>query len=119
MIWEPSREFIEETNVWRFMRRLGFADREAFLRFSREEPERFWGEILREMDVEWFEPYSQVLDDSRGPEWAQWFIGGKLNIAHNCLNRWAESDRVACLWESEDGAAGAVTFHEVRDHRLG
>ena len=37
------------------------------------------------MDVEWFEPYTRVLDASRGPEWAQWFIGGKLNIAHNCL----------------------------------
>src|SRR5260370_32878079 len=42
MVWEPSREFIERTNVWRFMQRLGFRDREAFLHFSREEPERFW-----------------------------------------------------------------------------
>ena len=36
MIWEPTREFVESTNVWRFMQRLGFDDREAFLRFSRE-----------------------------------------------------------------------------------
>ena len=67
------------------MQRLGFDDREAFLGFSRKDPERFWAEILREMDIEWFEPYTRVLDASRGPEWAQWFIGGKLNIAHNCL----------------------------------
>ena len=49
------------------MQRLGFADREAFLRFSREEPEHFWGEILTEMNVEWFEPYTRVLDASAGP----------------------------------------------------
>ncbi len=114
MIWEPSREFIERTNVWRFMQRLGFADREAFLRFSREEPERFWDEILREMNVEWFEPYTRVLDASRGPEWAQWFIGGKLNIAHNCLNRWAATDRIACLWEGESGETRTVTFAELQ-----
>jgi acetyl-CoA synthetase len=115
MIWEPSREFIERTNVWRFMQRLGFSDREAFLRFGREDPERFWDELMREMRVEWFEPYRQVLDASRGPEWAQWFVGGRLNIAHNCLDRWADSGRVACLWEAENGATREVTFGEIRN----
>ncbi|HEX3748746.1 MAG TPA: AMP-binding protein [Bryobacteraceae bacterium] len=114
MIWEPSREFIERTNVWSFMQRLGFSDREAFLRFSRDEPERFWDEMMREMRVEWFHPYRQVLDASRGPEWAQWFVGGRLNIAHNCLDRWADSGRIACLWEAENGATRQVTFRELR-----
>ncbi len=90
-IWEPAPEFIERTNVWRFMRRLGFADRDDFLRFSRENPERFWDEMMREMRVEWFHSYRQVLDLTNGPEWAQWFVGGRINIAHNCLDRWAET----------------------------
>jgi acetyl-CoA synthetase len=101
MIWEPAREFIEHTNVWRFMQRLGFDDREDFLRFSRDNPERFWDEIMQEMQVAWFHPYHQVLDLRSGPEWAQWFTGGRLNIAYNCLDRWAGSDpsRVACISE--------------------
>jgi acetyl-CoA synthetase len=115
MIWEPSPEFIQQTNVWRFMQRLGFSDREAFLHFSREQPERFWDEIMREMRVEWFEPYTSVVDTSRGPEWAQWFVGGRLNIAHNCLDRWAGTGRVACLWEGENGETRSVTFAELRD----
>jgi acetyl-CoA synthetase len=114
MIWQPSREFIESTNVWRFLRRLGLADREAFLLFSREQPERFWDEMMREMRVEWFEPYRQVLDLSRGPEWAQWFLGGRLNIAHNCLDRWADSGRIACIQESENGTTRSLTFAELR-----
>ncbi len=114
MIWEPSREFIEQTNVWRFMQRLGFNDREAFLQFSRDEPERFWDETMRDMGVEWFQPYGQVMDDSRGPEWTQWFVGGKLNIAHNCLDRWADSGRLACVWEGENGATRALTFADVQ-----
>ena len=69
---------------------------------------------MREMRVEWFTPYEHVLDASRGPEWTQWFTGGRLNIAHNCLDRWAESDRVACIWEGESGATRTVTFRELR-----
>ena len=115
MIWEPSRETVERTNVWRFLRRLGFPGLEAFLRFSRDEPERFWDEMMREMGVEWFEPYRQVLDAGRGPEWAQWFLGGKLNIAHNCLDRWAETGRTACIWEGESGEIRTLGFAELRD----
>jgi acetyl-CoA synthetase len=115
MIWEPSREFIERTNVWRFMKRLGFSDLEAFLHFSREDPVRFWDELMREMGVEWFVPYRQVLDVTRGPEWAQWFVGGQLNIAHNCLDRWADSGRIACLWESENGATRSISFRDLRN----
>jgi acetyl-CoA synthetase len=100
------------------MRRLGFADREDFLRFSRENPASFWDEMMREMRVEWFHPYRQVLDSSNGPEWTQWFVGGQINIAHNCLDRWAEAaagaERVACIWESESGATGQVTFADLR-----
>src|SRR5437764_4851448 len=114
MIWEPHREFLEKTNVWRFMQRLGLADREAFLLFSRENPERFWDEMMREMRIVWFEPCGQVLDASRGPEWAQWFLGGRLNIAHNCLDRWADSDRTACIWETENGDSGRLGFRQLR-----
>ena len=116
MIWEPSRAFIERTNVWSFMRRLGFSHREEFLAFSRENPELFWDEMMRELRVHWFEPYTRILDNSRGPEWARWFTGGRLNIAYNCLDRWAESDpaRVACLWEGESGDTRSLSFGELQ-----
>ncbi len=115
MIWEPSREFIEQTNVWRWMTRLGFSDREAFLRFSREEPVKFWDELMREIGVDWFAPYDAVMDTSAGVEWTRWFLGGQLNIAHNCLDRWAnDPTRVACIWESEDGESRSITFAELQ-----
>jgi acetyl-CoA synthetase len=114
-IWEPSREWIERTNVWRFMLRLGFHDRDAFLQFSRDHPEAFWDELVREIRIEWFEPYHQVLDASRGPEWSQWFQGGRLNIAWNCLDRHAASPGcLACIWEGEDESVRRLTFDELR-----
>jgi acetyl-CoA synthetase len=113
-LWEPSPEWIEQTNVWRFMRRLGFEGREEFLAWSRESPD-FWGELSREINVDWFRPYSRILDDSRGPEWCQWFEGGELNITHNCLDRHliSQPDTAAIIWENESGGKGQVTWREL------
>jgi acetyl-CoA synthetase len=116
-IWEPSREFIESTNVYRFMQRLGIGTYQDFIRYSQEHLEEFWDEMVRELAVEWFEPYQQVLDTSRGVEWSRWFIPGKLNIAWNCLDRHASGagrDRPAVIWEGEDGIIRTLTFGELR-----
>jgi acetyl-CoA synthetase len=112
-IWEPAPEWIEKTNVHRFMQRLGIADLDEFLRFSQEQSERFWDELVREMRIGWSRPYDAVVDLSRGVEWARWFTGGELNIAHNCLDRHANSGRIACLWEGEDGTTRTVRYADL------
>ena len=94
-IWEPSRDWVEQTNVWQFMQKLGLSDREEFLRYSRENPENFWESMVREAGIDWFRPYDRVLDLSRGVEWAEWFLGGKLNIAWNCMDRHVASGNIA------------------------
>lgn len=112
-IWQPSPESIARTNVWRFMQRLGFSDREAFLQWSRDRNEDFWDAMVQEAGIEWFTPYHQVLDASAGPEWAKWFLGGKLNIAHNCLDRHLQRPNPAILWEAENGATRTLSFAEL------
>ncbi len=116
-IWEPSREFIERTNVYRFMQRLGITAYQDFIRYSQDHLEQFWDEMVRELGLAWSEPYGSVLDASRGVEWARWFTGGKLNIAANCLDRHAGGagrDRPAVIWEGEDGSSRSLTFGELR-----
>ena len=73
IIWRPKRAEVLKTNVYRFMQRLGFEEREDFLSFSTENPEAFWSELEKEMGVAWFVPYTRVLDLPQGPEWARWF----------------------------------------------
>ena len=111
--WEPSQEWVERTNVYRFMKRLGIADREQFLRWSTEHLEDFWREMAAEMGIHWFEPFHKVLDASRGVEWSQWFTGGKLNIADNCLDRYKDSGQVAIIWEDEKQRPREITFAEL------
>lgn len=116
-IWNPSPGFIAGTNVYRFMQKLGIASYQDFIRYSRTHLEAFWDQIVRELNVAWFEPYTQILDVSRGPEWARWFTGGKLNIAHNCLDRHASGAagaHPAIIGESEDGSTRTLTFAELR-----
>lgn len=112
-IWQPTQQSIEQTNVWRFLRRLGLNDREEFLRYSRDRLETFWDEMVQEAGIEWFRPYDRVLDTSAGVEWARWFVGGKLNIAHNCLDRHAGRANPAIVWEGEDGSVRSISFAEL------
>ena len=58
------------------------------------------------------------MDESNGPEWATWFVGGKLNVAWNCVHRWARGERAgeeAAVWQSEDGERRALTYRELSD----
>ncbi len=116
-IWKPTPSQIQRTNVFRMMHRLGLESVTELRRYSVEHLETFWDEVMKEIGVEWFRPYSQVLDESRGPEWARWFVGGELNIAWNCLDRHASgplANHPAILAEAEDGAFRALTFAGLR-----
>ena len=115
-IWEPSSEFIRNTNVYKFMQRLGLSTLKEFLEFSQKDPEAFWRELDHEVNIEWFQPYEKILDTTQGVPWTRWFVGGKINIAHNCLDRHAKGDTanaLACLWEGEDRNRRSVTFSEL------
>src|SRR5260370_40267791 len=85
-IWKPTQRQIERTNVWQLMERLGFTDREEFLRYSGDHLGEFWGRLVDHIGIEWVRPYDNVLEASRGVEGAPWFTGRQLNIAPNFLD---------------------------------
>jgi len=118
VIWRPGDEERERTNAMRLARRLGFDDYWELVRFSAGEPERFWPAAIEDMGLEFSRPWNTVVDLSRGPEWATWFVGGKLNLAWNCVHRWARGPRAsapAAVWQSEDGTRRALTYAELSD----
>jgi acetyl-CoA synthetase len=112
-VWEPTAEVLERANVVRFMRRHGFDDYRAFLQASQDDPEWFWPAVVEDLDLLFSRAWEQVVDLSRGPEWATWFVGGQLNIAANCAHRWADSDRAAVVWLGEDGTRTELTYAEL------
>lgn len=116
IVWKPTRQYIEESNIKRFMNKYNIRSYETLLDRSTEDIEWFWDAALKDLGVEWFKPYEKVLDASQGIQWARWFIDGKLNIVHNCLDRHlqlSKSDKVACVWEGDDGQIRELTYGDL------
>ncbi len=83
---------------------------------SIEDPEGFWAEAAREID--WYEPWDRVLDDSRKPFY-RWFAGAVTNTCHNALDRHVDggrADQAALIYDSPvTGVARTYTYRELRD----
>src|SRR5215207_16278 len=78
-----------------------------------QDPEGFWAAEARALD--WAQEPEQVLDWSN-PPFAKWFMGGKLNVAYNCVDRHVEAgngDRVAFHWRGEEGEERDVTYADL------
>jgi acetyl-CoA synthetase len=112
VIWRPDPATIARANVTRLLRRAGVDDYRELVRRSTEDLEWFWALVVEDLGLEFSHPWERVLDDSRGPEWATWFVGGKLNIAWNCVHRWARSrpDHPAAVFAGEDGERRELSF---------
>ncbi len=101
----PSADFVAGANL---------SDPAIYERAA-SDPEAFWADIARE-HVSWFEDFHTTL------EWdlpdAKWFVGGKLNISYNCVDRHVEAgrgDRVALHWEGEPGDTRTITYSDLLD----
>ncbi len=79
------------------------------------DPEAWWAKEAERLD--WFERWETVLDDSN-PPFYKWFVGGKLNVSYNCLDRHVEAGRgekVAYHWRGEEGGERDITYAELLD----
>jgi acetyl-CoA synthetase len=114
VVWSPNEVVLDRANVVRLMHAHGFSTYRELVARSIEDPEWFWPAVVDDLGLELYEPWSQVVDVSRGPEWATWFRGAKLNIAWNCVHRW-RGDRVAAVFRGEDGARRELTFTQLSD----
>jgi acetyl-CoA synthetase len=114
VVWTPDEATLERANVVRLMRRHGIDDYRELVARSIDDPEWFWPAAIEDMGIEFAERWREVVDDSHGPEWATWFVGGKINIAWNCVHRWVveHAAETAGVFRGEDGARRELTFGE-------
>ncbi len=117
IVWRPPQDLVDRANVSRLMRAHGIESEDELIRRSTGDVEWFWDAVVRDLALEFFAPYERVLDTSRGIEWATWFVGGSVNLAHNCVDRWAETtpDALAVVWEGEEGGVRTLTYRELRE----
>ncbi len=85
------------------MRRRGLSSYAELIRTAAEDPAEFTRAAFDDLDLPWLHPYSAYADLSDGPEWATWLTGGRTNVAWLAVQRWADTDRTAIVWEADDG----------------
>ena len=80
---------------------------------AKADPQKFWAE-LAEQELHWFQKWDTVLDWQ--PPFAKWFVGGKINISYNCLDRhlttWRKN-KAALIWEGEPGDSRTLTYAQL------
>lgn len=76
----------------------------------------FWARLARE-NLQWQQPFTQVLDDSQAP-FFKWFDDGKLNVSYNCLDvhvQAGKGEKTAIVFEADDGTVTRVSYAELLD----
>ncbi|MBT8046410.1 MAG: AMP-binding protein [Pontiella sp.] len=82
---------------------------------SMDNPEMFWGSQA-EVQIDWFHKFTQVMDCDFANGMVAWFLGGKLNVCHNCVDRHLDTrgDKIAILWEGDEpGDVRRITYREL------
>ncbi len=108
-VFEPDAAFAKQANWTR--KRVNELRRQG-----ERDPQRFWAAMARE-NVSWFSPWKKVLDWK--PPFAKWFVGAKLNVSYNCLDRHLEGEnawrrnKAAIIWEGEPGDVRTLTFGQL------
>ena len=98
----PPRDFARRARV----------NSPAIYKSADANPVRFWEQQAREL--RWMKPWRKALDWK--PPYAKWFVGGKLNVADNCLDRHVEGPRrtkAALIWEGEPGDSRVLTYWDL------
>ncbi len=95
-----------------FTARANLSDPDIYAKAAAD-PEGFWAGLAEELD--WFKKWDTVLDWSDAP-FAKWFIGGKLNVSYNCIDRHVKNGRrnkAAIVWEGEPGDWKVYTYGDL------
>ena len=84
---------------------------------SIDDPEGFWAGMAEQLD--WFKKWDKVLVEDFEEGQHQWFVGGKLNVCYNCLDRhlttWRKN-KAALIWEGDTGDTLTLTYQELYYH---
>jgi acetyl-CoA synthetase len=116
IVWRPTLELIAQSRLKQFMDEHGLTSFDELWQRSITDLDWFWNAVLHNLDIQFYEPYSQVVDLSKGIEWPQWCVNGVMNIVHNCLDKrigTPAENKVALIFESEDGDIRTYIYGEL------
>ncbi len=115
--WQPDDATIARAQLTRFVACCGCDSFDDLYQRSIRDVAWFTERLLRFLDLQFDQPYTQIVDLSLGIQFPRWCVGAKLNITKSCLERWAEDDTTAqtpaVIWEGEEGASLTLNYSEL------
>ena len=105
-VFKPAREFVKKARI------QSLAQYKKMWEESIKKPDKFWAREAA--DLKWNKKWLKVLDWQE--PYAQWFVGGKLNVSENCLDRHLDGPRknkAALIWEGEPGERRVITYQQL------
>ena len=101
-LFYPNREMAKKANI------KNICEYQDLVQEANEDYQGFWGRLAKEK-IDWFEPFEKVLDDSN-PPFYKWFIGGKLNVSYQCIDRHLATKKIKPpLFLKENLAIGKIS----------
>lgn len=106
-LFEPQADFVKKARI------SGRAAYDNLHQKALDNPDQFWGEVANELH--WFKDWEKVLEEKNAP-FFEWFVGGKTNIAYNCLDchlQTATRNKAAIVFEGEPGDTRVLTYQDL------
>lgn len=105
-VFTSPKAFAEQAHV------KSMAEYEALWKRAKDDPEGFWADHAK--TLHWFSPWQKVLDWKE--PFVKWFVGGKINLSYNCLDRHlttARKNKAAIIWEGEPGDSRVLRYQDL------
>ncbi|NEP02935.1 MAG: acetate--CoA ligase [Symploca sp. SIO2E9] len=105
--FQPPQEFSQKAHI------KSLEDYQQLYDQAKANPQKFWADLAQQ-ELHWFQKWDTVMDWQ--PPFAKWFVGGKINISYNCLDRhlitWRRN-KAALIWEGEPGDSRTLTYAQL------
>ena len=117
-VWFPNEKELTNYRLYNWMQKLGYNDYDSFYKKSIDDVSWFWDEVMKELNISWYEPYQQVLQFEQDWKMPKWFVDGKINVVENALNKWANNTatqfHTAIISEGENGDVVRYSFLQLQ-----
>ena len=107
-VFPPSEEVVKQAHI------KSMDEYKKIFKRSIDDPEGFWGEMAEQLD--WYKKWDKVLVEDFKEAKHEWFVGGKLNVSYNCIDRHLKTwrkNKAALIWEGDTGDSKTLTYQQL------
>jgi len=115
IIWEAPDSIKKKSKLTQFLKHCNVSNYDDLEKKSFSDPGWLWDNVIKFSNLKFYKPYKKILDETKGPPWSKWCVGGTTNIVLNCVDRHKDKDffkETFIYSEREDGKESSITYEE-------